>query len=55
MRILDGIMAFPSIIIAIALAGILGTGKVNIIIALSVAYFPTMARIVKFSSFVERD
>lgn len=49
MRILDGIMAFPSIIIAIALAGILGTGKLNIIIALSVAYFPTMARIVRSS------
>lgn len=55
MRILDGVMAFPSIIIAIALAGILGTGKINIIIALSVAYFPTMARIVRSSVLSLRD
>ena len=55
MRILDGVMAFPSIIIAIAVAGILGTGKINIIIALSVAYFPTMARIVRSSVLSLRD
>lgn len=55
MRILDGVMSFPSIIIAIALAGILGTGKINIIIALSVAYFPTMARIVRSSVLSLRD
>ena len=55
MRILDGIMAFPSIILAIVLAGILGTGKINIIIALSFAYFPTMARVVRSSVFSIKD
>ncbi len=47
MRILDGMMAFPGIIIAISLAAIWGAGKYNIILALSFAYFPKMARIVR--------
>lgn len=47
MRILDGFMAFPGIIIAICLAAIWGAGKLNIILALSFAYFPKMARIVR--------
>ncbi|MCT4584624.1 MAG: ABC transporter permease [Peptostreptococcaceae bacterium] len=47
MRILDGLMAFPGIIIAICLAAIWGAGKLNIILALSFAYFPQMARIIR--------
>jgi peptide/nickel transport system permease protein len=47
MRILDAMMAFPGIIIAISLAAIWGAGKFNIILALSFAYFPKMARIVR--------
>ncbi|ADL12171.1 ABC transporter permease [Acetohalobium arabaticum] len=47
MRVLDGFMAFPGIIIAICLAAIWGAGKLNIILALSFAYFPKMARIVR--------
>ncbi len=47
MRFLDGMMAFPGIIIAISLAAIWGAGKYNIILALSFAYFPKMARIVR--------
>ena len=47
MRILDAMMAFPGIIIAISLAAIWGAGKLNIILALSFAYFPKMARIVR--------
>ena len=47
MRIVDGIMAFPSIILAIVLAGILGAGTKNIIVALSVSYIPTLARVTR--------
>jgi len=47
MRVLDALMAFPGIIIAISLAAIWGAGKLNIILALSFAYFPKMARIVR--------
>lgn len=47
MRIVDSIMAFPTIILAIVLAGILGAGMRNIIIALSISYFPMIARVVR--------
>jgi len=49
MRLVDGIMAFPTIILAISLAGVLGAGISNIIIALSISYFPMFARITKNS------
>ncbi|MFW6382176.1 MAG: ABC transporter permease [Bacillota bacterium] len=55
MRILDGIMAFPGIIIAISLAAIWGGGKNNIIIALTFSYFPKMARIVRSSILSIKD
>lgn len=55
MRALDGIMAFPGIIIAISLAAIWGGGKYNIIIALSFSYFPKMARIVRSSILSIKD
>ncbi|ADQ15562.1 ABC transporter permease [Halanaerobium hydrogeniformans] len=55
MRVLDGMMAFPGIIIAISLAAIWGGGKLNIILALSFAYFPKMARIVRGSVFSIKD
>lgn len=55
MRLLDGIMAFPGIIIAISLAAIWGGGKYNIIIALSFSYFPKMARIVRSSILSIKD
>lgn len=47
MRVVDGIMAFPTIILAITLAGILGAGTKNIVVALSVSYFPTIARVTR--------
>ncbi|GAA0742424.1 ABC transporter permease [Clostridium oceanicum] len=49
MRIIDGLMAFPSIIIAITLCAIGGAGTSNIIFALTFAYFPTMVRITRGS------
>ena len=55
MRILDAMMAFPGIIIAISLAAIWGAGKLNIILALSFAYFPKMARIVRSSVISIKD
>jgi peptide/nickel transport system permease protein len=49
MRVNDGMMAVPSIILAIALMAVLGPRVSNIIIALSVVYTPRMARIVRGS------
>ncbi len=47
MGVVDGVMTFPAVILAIALAGILGSGFKNIVIALAIAYFPMIARVTK--------
>ena len=46
MRLMDALMAFPAIILAIGLAAALGPQPTSLIIALSVAYMPRTARIV---------
>jgi peptide/nickel transport system permease protein/oligopeptide transport system permease protein len=45
MRIMDALMGFPMIILALMLAAVLGGGIQNVIIALSVAMIPGYARI----------
>ncbi len=54
MRFLDGLMAFPSIVLQIALMAALGPRLSNVVIALSVSFAPRMARIVRSSVLVER-
>ncbi len=50
MRIVDGIMAFPTIIFAIILMGVLGAGLVNIVVALSISYIPMIARVARITT-----
>ena len=52
MRGLDGLMAFPGVLLAIALAAALGPSEVNAIIALTVTFTPRTARIVRASVLV---
>jgi peptide/nickel transport system permease protein len=47
MRIIDGLMAIPSVLIAIALLGVARGSIVNVIIAISLAEFPRVARLVR--------
>src|SRR5262249_44753793 len=47
MRVMDGLMAFPGIILAIALMASLGPSVVNVIVALGVVYVPRVARILR--------
>jgi peptide/nickel transport system permease protein len=47
MRLMDALMAFPSLKLAIAIAAALGTGLENLIIALGVAYTPRTARVAR--------
>lgn len=47
MRVVDGMMAFPDVLLAIALMAVLGSNVVNVIVALSVVYTPRMARVVR--------
>ncbi len=54
-RVIDAMMAFPDILLAISLVAALGGSMINIIIALSVVYTPRIARIVRASTFVIRE
>ena len=47
MRTLDGLMAFPGVLLAIALASALGPSATNAIIALTIAFTPRTARVVR--------
>jgi len=55
MRVMDGIMAFPGIILAIAMMASLGPSVINVIVALGVVYVPRVARIVRGSVLVIRE
>jgi peptide/nickel transport system permease protein len=55
MRTMDALMAFPAILLAIAIAAALGPSAVNAIVALSVVYTPRTARIVRSTVLVVRE
>jgi peptide/nickel transport system permease protein len=52
MRIMDGVMAFPDILLAIALMAALGPSVRNVVLALSFVYTPRVARVVRASVLV---
>ncbi|MFV0382963.1 ABC transporter permease [Paracoccus sp. (in: a-proteobacteria)] len=54
-RLVDAMMAFPDILLAIALVSILGGSIVNVVLALSIVYAPRIARIVRASTLVIRE
>lgn len=47
MRVMDGMMAFPSILLAIAFIAALGPNAQNVVLALTIVYLPRMARVVR--------
>lgn len=55
MRTMDGLMAFPSILLAIAIMASLGASAVNVFIALVVVYTPSVARLVRSTTLVTRQ
>lgn len=55
MRVMDGMMAIPGILLAIALMSLFGSGVRNVIIAIAIAEIPRMARIVRSSVLVIRE
>ncbi len=52
MRFMDILLSFPAILFGLALAAIFGPGEVSVVIALSIATVPLMARIVRGSALV---
>jgi peptide/nickel transport system permease protein len=55
MRVLDGLMAFPSTLLAIALMAALGARLANVIIALAIVFTPRVARVVRGVTLVLRE
>ena len=54
-RIIDAMMAFPDILLAIALVAALGPSLATVIVALGIVYAPRLARIVRASTLVIRE
>ncbi len=52
MRLVDMMLSFPAILVGLAIAAIFGPGIFSVVIALSVATVPLMARIVRGSALV---
>ncbi|MCG3088234.1 ABC transporter permease [Sporosarcina cyprini] len=55
MRICDGLMAIPGVLLAIALVAALGPKKENVIIALTIVFIPNVARVVRSAAIVVRE
>ncbi len=54
-RLLDIIMAFPIIILAMAVVALLGTGTVNLILAIALSFIPRAERVVRASALAVRE
>jgi peptide/nickel transport system permease protein len=52
MRVIDGLQAFPSILLALAIMASLGPSTFNVIVALAVVYTAPIARIVRGTALV---
>jgi len=55
MRVVDAMMSFPDILLAIALVAMLGASMSNVVIALAIVYTPRVARVVRASTLVVRE
>ena len=54
-RVLDVLMAFPLIILALAVVAVFGTGVFNVIIAITIPLVPRCGRVVRASALAERE
>jgi peptide/nickel transport system permease protein len=54
-RVVDVVMAFPLIILALAVVATLGTGTENVIIAITIPFIPQCARVVRSNALAIRE
>jgi peptide/nickel transport system permease protein len=47
MRLMDAVLSFPPLVLALALGAVLGAGLTGVLIALGVVYTPTFARLTR--------
>lgn len=55
MRVLDGLMALPGVLLAIAIMAAIGPKVINIVIALTLVYLPRCARVARSAVLVVRE
>jgi peptide/nickel transport system permease protein len=55
MRVLDGLMALPSLILALTIVAVLGPNLFNVILAITVTSFPHYARLVRAQVLAARE
>lgn len=55
MRICDGLIAIPGVLLAVALMAALGASVWNVILALTIVYTPSIARVVRAGALVARE
>ena len=55
MRIMDALVAFPSLILAVGLIAVMGSTLINVIIAIGIANIPWIARIVRSQALSVRE
>jgi peptide/nickel transport system permease protein len=55
MRVTDALMAFPDILLAIALMAVLGASLTDVVIALGTVYTPRVARVARGATLVLRE
>ncbi|POU04301.1 ABC transporter permease [Pseudescherichia vulneris] len=55
MRVCDGLFAFPSLLLAIAIVGVLGPNVANVVLALSLVYVPSIARVIRGAAMVVKE
>jgi peptide/nickel transport system permease protein len=55
MRICDGLMAFPAMLLALAIMAVLGANAMNVITAVSVVMIPAVARVIRSAALVIKE
>jgi len=55
MRVMDMVFAFPAILLALALVAVMGPDLRNLILAVTIVYVPSFARITRASTLVARE
>lgn len=55
MRAMDALSSFPAVLLALAIIGALGTGLLNLMIAVAVTGIPTFARVTRSAVLVVRE
>ena len=54
MRFMDGLLAFPSVLLALTIVGLFGSSLKNLILAIGITFMPVIARILRATVIQER-